>query len=121
MRFLNSNLKKSRCCNVLFGDTVLKIINQFENKIENIRLDNKKKWYVNILFKKNYYNIKVLNTSEINKIKELYNEIKFSNINQSYIEDNNTNIDNILAEDSKDEYLLVYINIYFIKWNKLLI
>ena len=41
-RFLNSNLKKSRCSNVLFRDTVLKIINRFENKAENISLDNKK-------------------------------------------------------------------------------
>ena len=54
--------------------------------------------------KKNYSNIKVLNSSEINKIKELYNEIRFSNINQSYIEDNNGNIDNIiLAKESDDD------------------
>ena len=40
-RFLNSNLKLAKCSNVLFRETILKIIKQLENKTENYALEKK--------------------------------------------------------------------------------
>ena len=100
-RYLNSNLKRGICSNFLFRTSILMVIEQFENKSDNISIENKKsdilKFYI-----KNCNNPKILNTEEINELYDIYNDVKFVNINKDYIENDEGEADILNYEDDSD-------------------
>ena len=77
------------------------VIEKFENKSDNISIENKKsdiiKFYI-----KNWNNSKILNTEEINELYEIYNDVKFVNINKDYIENAEGEAHILNYEDDSD-------------------
>ncbi len=103
-RYLNSQLKRARCSTTLFGESILNLITQFENKSENEALDNKKSDLISFYINRNNNSLNILNNTDFKKIISLYNEIEFTYINKYYIEDNMGDLYNvILPLDSEDE------------------
>ena len=82
-RYLNSNLKKGICSNLLFRKSILTLIDQFHNKSSNVSFD-KKKSDILTFYIKNNQNPKILSNDEINELYSLYNDINFTNINKDY-------------------------------------
>ena len=89
-------MKKARCSYTLFRESILNLTTQFENKPENINLDNKKSDLITFYIKRNYNNLNILINNEIKNLNNLYNEIEFLYINKSYIEDNKGDLDNVI-------------------------
>ena len=81
--------------------SILMVIEQFENKSDNISIENKKsdilKFYI-----KNCNNSKILNTEEINELYDIYNDVKFVNINNDYIENDEGEANILNYEDDSD-------------------
>ena len=100
-RYLNSNLKRGICSNLLFRKSILILIDQFDNKSSNGSFD-KKKSDILTFYIKNNQNPKILSNDEINELYSLYNDINFTNINKDYIEVNEGEID--AAHYIDDEY-----------------
>ena len=84
-KYLNKNLKRAKYSRLLFRECILKIILQFSNKTINKYIDKNKtellKFYINKI-----NNIELLNSDEIDRLRQEYDEIKFLNINSSYCE-----------------------------------
>ena len=105
-RYINSFLNRSKCSNVLFREAILKIINQFNNKVENKSLNEKKSEILKFYILKNKEEIELLTNKEIDKLLILYNEVNFNYINKSYIENESGELDNLmLAFESDDEHI----------------
>ena len=89
-------MKKARCSYTLFRESILNLTTQFENKPENINLDNKKSDLITFYINRNYNNLNILINNEIKNHNNLYNEIEFLYINKSYVEDNKGDLDNVI-------------------------
>ena len=89
-------MKKARCSYTLFRESILNLTTQFENKPENINLDNKKSDLITFYINRNYNNLNILINNEIKNHNNLYNEIEFLYINKSYVEDNKDDLDNVI-------------------------
>lgn len=99
-RYLNKNLKKGICSNFIFRNSILSIIDQFENKIINQTIENKKSDILTFYINKEK-EVKILNTSDIRLLTDIYNEVQFININKNYIELNKDELDIIYYEDEE--------------------
>lgn len=99
-RYLNKNLKKGICSNFIFRNSILSIIDQFENKIINQTIENKKSDILTFYINKEK-EVKILNTSDIRLLSDIYNEVQFININKNYIELNKDELDIIYYEDEE--------------------
>ena len=100
-RFLNRYLKNGICSNFIFRASILSVIDQFENKTLNENNNNKKSEIISFYIKKEK-ECKILSMNEIKHLYEIYNDIKFINLNKDYIEVNNGNIE-ILQFEDEDE------------------
>ncbi len=105
-RYINSFLNRSKCSNVLFREAILKIINQFNNKVENKSIIEKKSEILKFYIQKNKEECQLLTNKEIDKLLLLYNEVNFNYINKSYIENESGELDNLmLAFESDEEHI----------------
>lgn len=100
-RYLNRFLKNGICSNFLFRTSILNIIDQFENKTINQTIENKKSDILSFYIKNNKIP-KLLDNADIKNLADIYNEIKFNNINKDYVELDECNID-ILQYEEEDE------------------
>ena len=79
----------------------MNIIDQFENKTINQTIENKKSDILSFYIKNNKIP-KLLDNADIKNLADIYNEIKFNNINKDYVELDEFNID-ILQYEEEDE------------------
>ena len=106
-KFLNINLRKAKCSCLLFKETILDIIKQFDNKNSNNNCENSKseilKFYI---ARKN--DIKLLSYEEIKMLNKNYDELEFTNVNKNYIE-NHKGLPNIVdfINDLDDDVIIV--------------
>lgn len=85
----------------MFREYILDIIIQFKIKVNgNINLNKKKSVLLDFYIKRiGDDNIDLIKNDDFNKIKILYEEVEFPNINKKYCEDDNGDIDILDSED----------------------
>ena len=108
-RYLNYELKMSKCSSILFKKIILNIIAQFDTKNLNEDKKNRKSDLLKFYIEKNYDNCNILSNEEIESLKVIYEDINFKNINGSFGIADNQEIDYIeygeSSEDENDEML----------------
>ena len=100
-RYLNSKLRRAVCSNFLFREIILDIIIQFQIKTSNDIMKNKKSeilvFYIDNFINTNNYEL--LNLTKFRKLKVLYGEIEFININRKYNDEEDGEIDILLTDE----------------------
>ena len=100
-RYLNSKLRRAVCSIFLFREIILDIIIQFQIKTSNDIMKNKKSeilmFYIDNFINSNNYEL--LNVTKFRKLKVLYDEIEFININRKYNDDEDGEIDILLTDE----------------------
>ena len=81
---INKYLKRGKCSNYIFRESILNIITQFKNKEINSENNLKKSELILFYIKRSNKNLNPLSKNEIDNLIQLYNEIQFENINSEY-------------------------------------
>ena len=102
-RYLNSNLKRSRCSRNIFKEAIINIILQFEVKVIN-EVNNNKKTDLLIFYISKKESNNILDSNDIKKLIIDYKEIQFKNINTKYsdISDDEPDINAVDDNESID-------------------
>ena len=102
-RYLNSNLKRSRCSKNIFKEAILNIISQFETKVIN-EVNNSKKTDLLKYYISKKENPNILEANDIKNLIKEYKELNFKNINSKYsdISDGEPDINEIDDNQSLD-------------------
>ena len=96
-RYLNNNLKRSKCSKKIFRQCILNIILQFSNILVNNTRNTNKTEILKFYIKQNDANL--LNKEEIEKLNQAYNELDFYNINEKYSDCSNWEPELNVGED----------------------
>ena len=84
-KYLNLNLRKAKCSGILFKETIIDIIKQFENKTSNDISEKSKSEIIKFYIKRNS-NINLLSYDEIKILNQKFDENEFTNVNKKFVE-----------------------------------
>ena len=76
-RFLNINLKKAKCSSIFFKESILNVMDQFNNKTNNDISEKSKSELIKFYLKRKN-NITLLSNDEIKDLNKKFDEINFS-------------------------------------------